>query len=514
MKAAASRPFLATVLVLLGLLTGISPGGQHSKLWGREGELWDPAGRLPDFSHAGYHSGEKPLPRPPVRASVKDFGAVGDGRTDDTAAFEKAIAAVNDGALLVPAGRYLITRVLYIRKSNFVLRGEGSAKSILIFPKTLVEVLGKRPGTGEHDNWSWAGGFLWVEGRESNPALAELAADAPRGSRRLKLAHTRGLAPGQDVRLMMDDPDGTLGRHIHADRLDAHPSLKNRRLVRFPARIESIEGNTVTLSRPLRLDARVRWKARLHGVVPGIREVGIEGLGLHFPPQRYAGHYHEKGANALWIDGAWNSWVRDIVIRNSDNGILLERTAFCTVDQIRLGADKARERPGSKGLHSGTHSGHHGLQHRGGDDCLFSRFNIDTRFHHDLTVENATGTVFMRGSGVDLCFDHHTHIPYENLFTEIDIGAGTRPLLSNGSRDPESGARETFWNLRSRKPVHTLVTRKGLWPEMNLIGVETTLKPTSKPGGPWIETIPPRELDPPNLYLAQLAHRLGARPSR
>ncbi len=504
-------PLFLALLILLG---GLAQGARTSGLWGRDGELWDPAGRLPDFSHAGYHSGEEPLPRPPVRASVKDFGATGDGRSDDTAAFEKAIAAVDDGALLVPAGRYVFTRVLHLRKRNFVLRGEGSGRSILLFPKNLVEVLGKRPGTGEHGNWSWTGGFLWVEGRESNPKLAELVADAPRGSRSLQLATTRGLTPGQQVRLMMVDPDGSLGRHIHADRLNAHPSLKNRRLVRFPAKIESIQGNTVTLSRPLRLDARTRWKATLHAVRPGIQEVGIEGLGLRFPPRRYAGHYHETGANALWIDGAWHSWVRDLVIHDCDNGILLERTTFCTVDQIRLSAGDKRQHPGTKGLHAGRHSGHHGLQHRGGDDCLFSRFNIDTRFYHDLTVENATGTVFMKGSGVDICFDHHTHLPYENLFTEIDLGAGTRPWLSNGSRDPESGARETFWNLRSDKPIHTLVTRKGLWPEMNLIGVPTTLKPSAKPGTPWIEPIPSRELDPPNLYLAQLARRLAARPPR
>ncbi|TAE77078.1 MAG: hypothetical protein EAZ65_00765 [Verrucomicrobia bacterium] len=495
--------------ILYFFLAGIAAAGTHSALWGRGGESWDPAGRLPDFSHAGYHSGEKPIPRPPIRANVKDFGALGDGQSDDTAAFEKAIAAVNNGALLVPAGRYRITRVLSFRKSNFVLRGEGSAKSILLFPKTLVEVLGKRQGTGEYGNWSWTGGFLWVEGRESNSHLADLVENAPRGSRTLKLSTTRGLAVGQTIRLMMDDPDGSLGRHIHADLLDAHPSLVRRNLVRFPARIESIQGNRVTLSRPLRLDARTAWKARLHAVRPGIQEIGIEGLGLHFPKQSYAGHYHETGANAIWIDGAWNCWIRDIAVRNCDNGILLERSTFCTVDQIRLRADQARERKGGKGLHSGTHSGHHGLQQRGGDDCLFSRFNIDTRFHHDLTVENATGTVFMKGAGVDICFDHHTHLPYENLFTEIDIGAGTRPWLSNGSRDPESGARETFWNIRSRRPITSVLTRKGSWPQMNLIGAPTTLQPTRTPRGPWVEVIPSRELDPPNLYQAQLARRLA-----
>ena len=35
---------------------------QHSLLWGRDGERWQPDSRLPDFSYAGYYRGEKPLP--------------------------------------------------------------------------------------------------------------------------------------------------------------------------------------------------------------------------------------------------------------------------------------------------------------------------------------------------------------------------------------------------------------------------------------------------------------------
>ena len=50
---------------------------------------------------------------------------------------------------------------------------------------------------------------------------------------------------------------------------------------------------------------------------------------------------------------------------------------------------------------------------------MVSNFSLQTRLYHDLTVEDATGCVFMKGSGVDLNFDHHTYLPYENLFTEI-----------------------------------------------------------------------------------------------
>jgi hypothetical protein len=59
-----------------------------------------------------------PPTKPPAIADVKAaFGARGDGVSDDTAAFELAIAAVaRRGVLYVPRGTYVITRRLDIDK--------------------------------------------------------------------------------------------------------------------------------------------------------------------------------------------------------------------------------------------------------------------------------------------------------------------------------------------------------------------------------------------------------------
>ena len=47
-----------------------------------------------------------PIPSSPITASVKDHGAVGNGKVDDTAAFESAIAAMppQGGVLYIPPG--------------------------------------------------------------------------------------------------------------------------------------------------------------------------------------------------------------------------------------------------------------------------------------------------------------------------------------------------------------------------------------------------------------------------
>ena len=65
---------------------------ETSELWGKNGEKWRPQSRLPDFSYAGYHCGEAPLPNLPRGVSVKDFGARGDGVADDSQAFLDALA--------------------------------------------------------------------------------------------------------------------------------------------------------------------------------------------------------------------------------------------------------------------------------------------------------------------------------------------------------------------------------------------------------------------------------------
>lgn len=477
-----------------------------SELWGTQGELWNPASRLPDFSFAGYQSAAVPIPTPAVVANVMNFGAVGDGIADDTTAFENAISAASNGAILVPAGRYKITRVLYIRKSNLVLRGAGQGLSTLVFTKHLTELLGPPPGTAGLESWSWSGGLIWVEGTETTTKIADVTVNTDRGSQVLTVSSTAGLSVGQTIRLTMTDPDGSLGRHIHANQLDAHPTLVGRKLVRFPSKISAISGNQITLQRPLRLNVRTSWAPEIHSFAGQLEEVGLEGFTMEFPTRAYGGHFQEDGFNGIWMDGVSNSWVRNVTVHNAENCIMIERSIFSTLDQINLTASTANR------LNvSGTYyTGHHGIQLRRSDDCMVSNFSVPTKFYHDLTVEDATGTVFMKGTGVDINFDHHTYLPYENLFTQINIGTGTRHFASSGSRNPESAARETLWNVSSTNSVSTLPNpspSRGLWPQANFIGFKTTLATSKDPSNAWIEAITPANLTPANLYEAQLAAR-------
>jgi hypothetical protein len=66
-----------------------------------------------DWSYAGYMYGDNNVPTLPAMADMKDtFGAVGDGVTDDTAAFDLALTTIEaEGTLYLPPGTYVITRV-------------------------------------------------------------------------------------------------------------------------------------------------------------------------------------------------------------------------------------------------------------------------------------------------------------------------------------------------------------------------------------------------------------------
>ena len=114
----------------------------------------------------------------------------------------------------------------------------------------------------------------------------------------------------------------------------------------------------------------------------------IEDLGFEFPNEPYAGHFTERGANAIALGNVSDCWVRNVHIHNSDSGIYLSGH-FSTVDGVVLTSERVRDR----GRNS---TGHHGIQVTG-DDNLVRGFDFQTRFIHDLTVAHCHGNVFCDG---------------------------------------------------------------------------------------------------------------------
>ena len=75
--------------------------------------------------------------------SVKDFGATGDGTTDDTTAIQNAINAViaqGGGTLFFPAGTYLINATLTV-PGAVILKGAGPGSNSLPTFAAVTKIL-------------------------------------------------------------------------------------------------------------------------------------------------------------------------------------------------------------------------------------------------------------------------------------------------------------------------------------------------------------------------------------
>lgn len=105
------------------LLSGASRIGVGGALLGAAGVMASP-------SRVAAETGSTPR----SYYDVQDFGARGDGTTDDTAAIQAAIVAAQEaggGIVFLPAGTYAVAGPLEIRASNVGLQGVGMATQIL-----------------------------------------------------------------------------------------------------------------------------------------------------------------------------------------------------------------------------------------------------------------------------------------------------------------------------------------------------------------------------------------------
>jgi len=503
---AAARSALGIAILLAAAAAPPQLAAQtHSELWGVAGENWRPDSRLPDFSHAGYRRGEEAYRIPEATVSVRDFGARGDGESDDTAAFREAIAVGGGKRVLVPEGRYRLSDVLEINASGTVLQGEGPDRSVLLFVRPLQEIDPRSATTGSGlatTAWSWSGGLIRVTG--SGPAAGSripLPEASPRGALSLALPGTP-FSEGDEVILSQRDESSShsLALHLYRDQA-GDLSRFGSASVQQVFRVRGVEGARLLFDRPLRFEVRPEWQPTLARFEPGTTDVGIERLAFEFPEERYAGHWQEVGFNPVEFGGGTaHCWMREVRLLNADNGPFVNGF-FSTVEDLVIEAGRRRASEANT-------TGHHGVTLAGGD-LLCTGLRMETRFFHDVTVTRGSiGNVFSKITAVDFNMDHHRMAPYENLFTDIDAGDGGRLFGSGGAvgRGRHSAAGATFWNIRTRQTVS--------WPEdfgpdeMNFVALRTRERASTDAEGRWIEPIRPGSIDPPDLHLAMREHRL------
>ncbi len=490
---------------------------------------------LPDFSYAGYREGEIPIPEPRATHAIADFGALPNDGQDDTAAFKKALnelaRAPGSVALSLAKGRYDLRDTLFIERSDFVLRGAGSGEggSVLAFQKPLADlplapVLAdiaaylvkndKQVNGRPFSPFSWTGGLLWTR----LPALA--AAESPRGVRAIDgkrgqhALRIAGPAPALGLvelrwfnRFGNDSPVlqhlfGATGK-IDGERLaDAQAPLTTQILT-----LERIEGDVLWLKEPLRLDVRPEWGAELAPAPPRLTGVGLEHLRIEMPPEPYAGHHLERGANAIYLTDLRDSFVRDVAIVDSDSAILSDNC-----DHVTLASVGVSGRPGHYGIHLGDV-----------DSVLVRDFEIKALREHSLSFNTgARGSVFSGGLVVAPRLDQHRGRNYQNLFDAIsgtEEGNSSR-LFEHGGADywgPTHGAFNTFWNIAlTFGNPHSIVQPlrvSGVSDahQARLVGIHANVQLLLDYPGAYQEGINRADLALPSLYDEQLRERLAQR---
>ena len=482
----------------------------HSELWGEAGELWDPAGRLPDFSWAGYGYGERDLPSPPIATNVRDFGAVGDGVADDTDAIQSAIAATNEGAIFFPPGTYLISDRIDVLKSNVVLRGAGVDETVLYFTRHLEDIepnMGETTSGRPTSNYSWSGGLIRLEGAFRQKTITDITAHSARGMSSAEVESAVGLYPGRWVEIRVEDvPNRTLADHLYAGDPGNVSKLGNWCCrVSQVMQITAVEGNTIRFNRPLWFDLRPEWRPQVRTWSPTVTESGIEHMTLEMPNRSYEGHFTELGFNGIELDDVAHCWVRNVRIHNADSGLFVTGR-FNTITDVSITSQRFPYRtPG--GGHPSNTTGHHGI-YISDDDNVFTDFVIDTRFVHDISVSHAAGNVISNGRGVDVALDHHKRYPFANLFSNLHLGEGTRPWRSGGGADlgRHAAAWNTYWNITADQSL-ALPSSGFATPMINLVAYDSDdRRPRSSEL--WYERIASDALVPQDLHEAMLERRL------
>ncbi|KAK8217937.1 exo-beta-1,3-glucanase-like protein [Phyllosticta capitalensis] len=188
-----------------------SPNTINIDAWG-QGHWYNPTGPVkfegyfpPNERPTSLLSGDKYLEysrptygelTPADIVCIRDFGATGDGRTDDTSAFQRAVtyAVKNNKFLFVDAGSYKVTRTLYFPSG---LRITGEAYSVILsagsyfadidVPRPVVQV----GLPGETGRIEWTDMIVSGQGPQAGAILIEYNLKSPDKPSGIWDVHTR-----------------------------------------------------------------------------------------------------------------------------------------------------------------------------------------------------------------------------------------------------------------------------------------------------------------------------------
>ncbi len=286
-------------LLLLTSLFGLSQISAFASDWRSElyPENWTPPGEaltfdsdlfLQDFSHAGYKSGEQPIPfrQGPILNVVTDYQADPTGKEDSTVAIQNAIDDAGNmpdgGVVYLPAGDYRISlsqgsSVLRINKSNVVLRGAGEKNTRLINhttemrEKTIILVMAPGPASSMRDS-----------------PKVPLTQDITSPTTKLHVKDASGFAVGDLIEVSRDFTYDWIKEHGQTQwwGVSGDPDPKNPdrapRPATYPRIVTAVdpEKKWIEVGTPIRYTVKTRDNASVYKLTNRLSGCGIENLSL------------------------------------------------------------------------------------------------------------------------------------------------------------------------------------------------------------------------------------------
>lgn len=454
-------------LLLLVSVSLVSAQGWRSSLYP---STWTPGtkdaqGRfLHDFSYAGYHSGDVPLPV--VTANVIDvtqppYNADNTGAADTRSAIQLALndaGRAGGGVVYLPEGTYKInvssSAKNYIRMnySNVVLRGAGVDKTFLFNENSNVRgtnVINIRPLSG--GDWSSSG---------TNTVL--ITSDLPEPTQYIPVSSISGYKVGDWVIIRSDVTAGFMQEHQMTGMWGT--SMAGPMFYRMIIGIDAIT-NTLKVDAPTRYFLKKRDNPRVYKVNPVLKEVGLEdfsfankqttlaGLGDLDFNKAGTGAYEIHATNFIAFTNAINCWMKKVntykPAQNTgdyhlvSNGLVMNRCRFITIDSCYF------QKPQYEG-----EGGNGYLFILGGNDCLIKNTRGNHGRHNfDFKSMQSNGNVILhcRGESSRLASDFHMHLSMSNLFDNFTanrdfLEAKFRPWGTAPNMHGHPTTQSVFWN--------------------------------------------------------------------
>lgn len=382
-------------LLALGLSAAETPTVTAADRLGPDGIVYA------DFSHAGRPGG---IPAVPVVVQASDFGAVPDDDQDDAAGIQAAIDAAvkkGGGAVLLAPGDYVIDRTLLIAHDGIVLRGADRQRTRLV-PR-----------------------FAGQDVSKTNASQAVIAIEAPKVQRRYDVWPDRPVQRGDTV-LHLSAKDATRVQVGDLVTFTAMPPAEAIALLSPDLQkqtrdgsygsiyawqyveILAIDGTTVTVNQPLRLDVAMDQKPKLMHVPVLVTDCGVEDLTI-------AQTVDSQGINGVSLNGTRGCWVRGVTVQKIGNWPFHVGRSWQFI---------VRDCAFDESLSRGGAVAYIGFGFA--CDGLIENSSF-TRLRHLSISMASNGLVFRDCTLANIDINFHLNWPYEVLFETCTVDSGAAP---------------------------------------------------------------------------------------